>query len=77
MIIVRLLLIMCDHYDGMMETTPVPTSTSRLDTELEALIDLTSHVTVSCDSVAGGTGYCDHISHTDRKVSGSGHVGPG
>ena len=77
MIIVRLLLIMSDHYGGMMETTPVPTSTSRLDTEMEALFVLTSHVTVSCDSVAGGTEYCDHISHTDRKVSGSGHVGPG
>ena len=77
MIIVRLLFIMCDHYGGMMETIPVPTSTSRLDTELEALFVLTSHVTVSRDSVAGGAGYCDHISFADRKVSGSGHVGPG
>ena len=77
MIIVRLVLIMCDHHAGLLETTPVPTSTSRLDTELEALFVLTSHVTVSRDSVAGGTGYCDHISLADRKVSGSGHVGPG
>ena len=68
---------MCDHYDGMMERTPVFTLTTRLDTELKALCGLTSHVTVSRDSVAGGTGYCDHISFVDRKVSGSGHVGPG
>ena len=59
------------------ERTPVPTLTTRLNTELEALFDLTSHVTVSRDSVAGGTVNCDHVSHTDRKVSCSGHVGPG
>ena len=65
------------HVIIVMKRTPVPTLTTRLDTELEALCGLTSHVTVSRDSVAGGTGYCDHVSHTDRKVSGSGHVGPG
>ena len=59
------------------ERAPVLTLTSRLDTELEALCGLTSHVTVSRDSVAGVTGYCDHVSFADRKVSGSGHVGPG
>ena len=60
-----------------MDKTPFPTLTTRLNTELEALCGLTSHVTVSRDSVAGVTGYCDHVSHTDRKVSCSGHVGPG